>query len=221
MPSKSVGAIDVDKSGYVSRDDDTDDPDGQGSERKGSDSDASDPGEDDADGLGSERKGSDNDTDDTDGQGSDRKGSDSDAYYPGEDDADGQGSERKGDDAESERLLQEYQAIAGVKAPGPASNINPEKLEADGTQDLQNLRQLPRRYRARASQKIPIYKEASSSVNSKDVDNTGTLYRTVISLPYPYPYPYRYPDPYPYPYPLPLPSRSTHVNNKPLDKPPR
>jgi hypothetical protein len=203
VPSKSVGAIDVDKSGYVSRDDDTDDPDGQGSERKGSDSDACDPGEDDADGLGSERKGSDNDTDDPDGQGSDRKGSDSDVYNPGEDDADGQGSERKGDDGDSERLLQEYQAIAGVKAPGPASNINPEKLEADDTQNLQNLRQQPRRYPARSSQKIP------SSVNSKDVDKTGTLYRTVISLPYPYPY--RYPDPYPYP--LPLPSRSTHVTS--------
>jgi hypothetical protein len=183
VPSKSVGAIDVDKSGYVSRDDDTDDPDGQGSERQGSDSDACDPGEDDGDGLGSERKGSDNDTDDPDGQGSDRKG----------------------DDGDSERLLQEYQAIAGVKAPGPASNINPEKLEADDTQNLQNLRQQPRRYPARSSQKIP------SSVNSKDVDKTGTLYRTVISLPYPYPYPYRYPDPYPYP--LPLPSRTTHVTS--------
>jgi hypothetical protein len=64
VPSKSVGAIDVDKSGYVSRDDDTDDPDGQGSDRKGSDSDAYYPGEDDADGQGSERKGSDSDSQD-------------------------------------------------------------------------------------------------------------------------------------------------------------
>ena len=153
MHSKSVGAIDVDKAGYVSRDDDTDDADGQGSERKGSDSDACEPGEDDADGLGSERKGSDNDTDDADGQGSDRKGSDSDAYDPGEDDADGLGSERKGsdaDDAESERLLQEYRVIAGVEAPGPASEINPEKMAADDTQELRDLRLQPRRYPARA-----------------------------------------------------------------------
>ena len=158
MPSKGVGAIDVDKAGYVSRDDDTDDADGQGSERKGSDSDAYEPGEDDADGLGSERKGSD------------------------------------ADDAESERLLQECRAIAGVEAPGPASKINPEKMEADDTQELQNLRQQPRRYPARALQKIPRYKESSSSVNSKDVDNAGALYRTVISL-------------------SPMPFRSTHVTS--------
>ena len=157
MHSKGVGAIDVDKAGYVSRDDDTDDADGQGSERKGSDSDAYEPGEDDADGLGSERKGSD------------------------------------ADDAESERLLQEYRAIAGVEAPGPASEINPEKMAADDTQELRDLRLQPRRYPARALQK-PRYKEASSSVNSKDVDNTGTLYRTVISL-------------------SPMPFRSTHVTS--------
>jgi hypothetical protein len=192
VPSKSVGAIDVDKAGYVSRDDDTDDADGQRSERKGSDSDCQDPdnnacepGEDDADGQGSERKGSDSDSQDPDNNADAQNSTDMTAAAE---------STQHADDPESERLLQECRAIAGVEAPGPASKINPEKMEADDTQELQDLRLQPRRHPARALQKIPRYKEASSSVNSKDVDNAGALYRTVISL-------------------SPMPFRSTHVTS--------
>jgi hypothetical protein len=182
VPSKGVGAIDVDEAGNVSRDDDTDDADGQGSERKGSDSDSQDSdnnayepqsGTSDADDLGE---------DDDHDIGPARESPNSPDAQNSTDMTATAESTQYADDPESERLLQEHRAIAGVEATGPATDVNPDKLEAVDTQELADLRQQPRRYPARDKQKIPRYKEASSSVNSKDVDNKGTLYRTVISL---------------------------------------
>jgi hypothetical protein len=143
-----------------------------------------------------ESQGSDDNSDadhhDSDNNSSRHKESDSDAQDPDNNNAQCSADMPAAEDPESERLLQEYRAIAGVDAPGPASELNPEKMEADDTQELQAMRQQKRRYPARAVQKIPRYKEASSSVNSKDVDNKGTLYRAVTSL-------------------SPMPFRATHV----------
>ena len=64
-------------------------------------------------------------------------------------------STKDADDPESQRLLRQYRAIAGVEDTGTTTEVNPDKLEHDDTPELANLRLLPRRYPARDNQKIP------------------------------------------------------------------
>ena len=193
-----AGPKDVDAAGDVSRSEDGDagDADGQGSDNKGPGSDTADAddqgsdndaGEDDFEHNACEPESTSREEDDF-GEDEDHQAAAAEGNMNASDaqlDADitaAEESTKATDDPESARLLRHYRTIAGVEDTESTTDMNTDKLEFEDTPELTKLRLQPRRHPARNSQKMPRYKESSSSVDDKDVDTKGTISLNVIYI---------------------------------------